>query len=146
LVFSLDLDGGVPIYRQLIRQIEHAVLSGRALPGEKLPTIRSLAVDLKINPNTIAKAYGELETRGVLATQAGRGTYVADQAPLLGEAPDAEEGLNRKLREVVGRFVQDMRGLGVESGELLDAVKKYIEANKRLTLPENREMGKGDQQ
>ncbi|MDR2178352.1 MAG: GntR family transcriptional regulator, partial [Treponema sp.] len=69
--FSLDAANGVPIYRQIIQQIEYAVLSERMRPGDKLPTIRSLAVALKINPNTIAKAYGELEIRGVLATQVG---------------------------------------------------------------------------
>jgi GntR family transcriptional regulator len=135
--FSLDTDADIPIYRQIIRQIEYAILSGRALPGDKLPTIRSLAVALRINPNTIAKAYGELEIRGVLATQVGRGTFVSDQAPLLGEAMNAEEGLARKVREVVGRFVQDMEGLGVEGGELIRAVKNYIEGKEGLPLSES---------
>ncbi|MDR1144105.1 MAG: GntR family transcriptional regulator [Spirochaetaceae bacterium] len=135
--FSLDTDTDVPIYRQIIRQIEYAILSGRALPGDKLPTIRSLAVSLRINPNTIARAYGELEIRGVLATQVGRGTYVSDQAPLLGEAMSAEEGLARKIREVLGRFVQDMEDLGMEGGELISAVKNYIDGKERLPLSEN---------
>jgi GntR family transcriptional regulator len=135
--FSLDTDTDVPIYRQIIRQIEYAVLSGRARPGDKLPTIRSLAVALRINPNTIARAYGEMEIRGVLATQVGRGTYVSDQPPLLGEALNAEDGLNRKLSEALGRFVQDMRDLGVEGGELINAVKDYIDGKERLPLSEN---------
>jgi len=63
--FSLDTVNGSPIYRQIIQQIEYAILSGRLRPGDRLPTIRSLAVELKTNPNTIAKAYGELEIRGV---------------------------------------------------------------------------------
>jgi GntR family transcriptional regulator len=146
LVFTLDADTdkGIPIYRQIIRQIEYAILSGRALPGDKLPTIRSLAVELRINPNTIAKAYGELEIRGVLATQVGRGTYVSDQAPLLGEALNAEEGLARKVREVVGRFVQDMQDLGVEGGELISAVKKYIDGKEQLSLSGDYEFEKGE--
>jgi GntR family transcriptional regulator len=135
--FSLDADTDAPIYRQIIRQIEYAILSGRALPGDKLPTIRSLAVELRINPNTIAKAYGELEIRGVLATQVGRGTYVSDQAPLLGEAMNAEDGLARKIREVLGRFVQDMQDLGVEGGALISAMQNYIEGKERLPLSEN---------
>ena len=72
--FSLDMSDGAPIYRQIIRQIEYAILSGRLKSGDKLPTIRSLAVELKANPNTIAKAYGELEIRGILVTQVGSGT------------------------------------------------------------------------
>jgi GntR family transcriptional regulator len=125
LSFSLDAAIGVPIYRQIIQQIEYAVLSERMRPGDKLPTIRSLAVTLKINPNTIAKAYGELEIRGVLLTRVGSGTYISDKAPLLGEAASAEEGLNRKIREVLGRFVQDMRDLGVDKAELPDLIRAY---------------------
>jgi GntR family transcriptional regulator len=127
--FSLDTANGVPIYRQIIQQIEYAILSGRMRPGDKLPTIRSLAVALKINPNTIAKAYGELEIRGILTTQVGSGTYISDKAPLLGEALGAEEGLNRKIREVLDRFVLDMKYLGVEEKELIDIVRDYVRKN-----------------
>jgi GntR family transcriptional regulator len=125
LSFSLDAANGVPIYRQIIQQIEYAILSERMRPGDKLPTIRSLAVALKINPNTIAKAYGELEIRGILTTQVGSGTYVSDKAPLLGEAVSAEEGLNRKIREVLGRFIQDMKDLGVDKAELPGMIRNY---------------------
>ena len=79
--FTLDQNDAAPIYRQIIRQIEYAVLSGRLKSGDRLPTIRSLAVELKTNPNTIAKAYGELEIRGILATQVGSGTYISDKKP-----------------------------------------------------------------
>jgi GntR family transcriptional regulator len=127
--FSLDPANGVPIYRQIIQQIEYAILSERIRPGDRLPTIRSLAVELKTNPNTISKAYGELEIRGILATQVGSGTYVSDKAPLLGvpagEVVSAGEGLNRKIREVIGRFVQDMRDLGVDRAELPGMLHDY---------------------
>jgi GntR family transcriptional regulator len=123
--FTLNPANGVPIYRQIIQQIEYAVLSERMRPGDRLPTIRSLAVELKTNPNTIAKAYGELEIRGILTTQVGSGTYVSDKAPLLGEAVSAEEELNRKIREVLGRFIQDMEALGVDQAELPDLVRGY---------------------
>jgi len=119
--FSLDQENGAPIYRQIIQQIEYAILSGRMQPGDRLPTIRSLAVELKTNPNTIAKAYGELEIRGVLATQVGSGTYISDKKPVL-----EDDSLNRKIREVIGRFVQEMRDLGVEKRELIKSVDAYI--------------------
>jgi GntR family transcriptional regulator len=125
ITFSLNPANGVPIYRQIIQQVEYAILSGRMRPGDRLPTIRALAVELKTNPNTIARAYGELEIRGILATQVGSGTYVSDKAPLLGEAISAEEGLNRKIREVLGRFVQDMRDLGVDKAELPNLIRSY---------------------
>jgi GntR family transcriptional regulator len=145
--FSLDAANGVPIYRQIIQQIEYAVLSGRMRPGDRLPTIRSLAVALKINPNTIAKAYGELEIRGILATQAGSGTYVSDRAPLPGEASGAEEGLRRKIHEVLARFVRDMGALGVDGAELAGTVRDYVLKNyaggkRQARLREGRNSGK----
>lgn len=123
--FSLNPANGTPIYRQIIQQIEYAILSERLRPGDRLPTIRSLAVELKTNPNTIAKAYGELEIRGILLTQVGSGTYVSGKKP----APE-DDGLNRKIREVVGRFVQDMQNLGVEGGDMVDLVRNYRKEEK----------------
>jgi GntR family transcriptional regulator len=118
--FSLDPVNGVPIYRQIIQQIEYAILSERMRPGDRLPTIRSLAVELKANPNTIARAYGELEIRGILATQVGSGTFISDKKP---EA--ADDSLNRKIREVLARFVQEMRDLGVEKRELVKLIEGF---------------------
>jgi GntR family transcriptional regulator len=119
--FSLDAANGSPIYRQIIQQIEYAILSGRMRPGDRLPTIRSLAVDLKTNPNTIARAYSELEIRGILATQVGSGTFISDKKPVM-----ADDSLNRKIREVLTRFVQEMRDLGVEKRELVKLIETYI--------------------
>jgi GntR family transcriptional regulator len=124
--FTLDNANGAPIYRQIIQQIEYAILSGRMRPGDRLPTIRSLAVDLKTNPNTIARAYGELEIRGILATQVGSGTYIADKKPVV-----EDDSLNRKIREVLGRFVQEMRDLGVEKRELVRLVESFVKEEKR---------------
>ena len=118
--FTLDPANGVPIYRQLIQQIEYAILSGRMRPGDRLPTIRSLAVDLKTNPNTIAKAYNELEIRGILATQVGSGTFISNNKPVM-----EDDSLNRKIREVLARFVQEMRDLGVEKRELVKLIESF---------------------
>jgi len=119
--FTLDPANGAPIYRQIIQQIEYAILSGRMRPGDRLPTIRSLAVDLKTNPNTIARAYSELEIRGILATQVGSGTYIADKKPVV-----EDDSLNRKIRAVLTRFVQEMRDLGVEKRELVRLIESFI--------------------
>lgn len=124
--FTLDQANGTPIYRQIIQHIEYAILSGRMKPGDRLPTIRSLAVELKTNPNTIAKAYGELEIRGILATQVGSGTYISDKKPVI-----EDDSLNRKIREVLGRFVHELKALGVEKRELVKLIDSYIkEENK----------------
>jgi len=119
--FTLDNVNGAPIYRQIIQQIEYAILSGRMQPGDRLPTIRSLAVELKTNPNTIAKAYNELEIRGILATQVGSGTYISDKKPVI-----EEDSLKRKIREVAGRFIQEMRDLGVEKKDLPKLIESII--------------------
>jgi GntR family transcriptional regulator len=118
--FSLDPANGAPIYRQLIQQIEYAVLAGRMGPGDRLPTIRSLAVELRINPNTIAKAYNELEIRGLLVTRVGSGTFISDKKPRPGEAER-----NRKIGETLGRFIREMEVLGVSKKELAEMVEKY---------------------
>jgi len=119
--FALDPVNGAPIYRQIIQQIEYAILSGRMKSGDKLPTIRSLAVDLKTNPNTIARAYNELEIRGVLETQVGSGTYISDKKPVM-----EDDSLNRKIREVVARFVHELHDLGVENREMIKLIDLHI--------------------
>src|ERR1700678_2879825 len=75
--FRLDADSGVPVYRQLIDQVAGGLASGALAAGNQLPTVRQVAVDLAINPNTVMRAYRELEIRGVLETQQGTGTFIA---------------------------------------------------------------------
>ncbi|MDR0587127.1 MAG: GntR family transcriptional regulator [Treponema sp.] len=115
--FSLENDNGVPIYRQIINQIEYAILSKRMVPGDKLPTIRALAVELKTNPNTIAKAYGELEIRGILVTQVGSGTFISDKKP------ETDNDRKQKINEIFERFMTEMKALGVSKKELMELVK-----------------------
>lgn len=88
---------GVPIYRQIVRQITHLVASGRLKPGEELPAIRALAEQLVINPNTVARAYKELEHAGIVVSRMGSGTVVADKG----------SPLNRRTRErILGERVE----------------------------------------
>jgi len=79
LEFSLDMKSGVPFYKQIIFQVEMAIADGRLEKGSQLPTVRSLAVDLSINPNTVARAYAEMEIRNVVVTQQGSGTFISDK-------------------------------------------------------------------
>jgi GntR family transcriptional regulator len=116
--FSLDPANGTPIYRQIIQQIEYGILSGRMKSGDRLPTIRSLAVHLKINPNTIAKAYNELEIKGILTTQVGSGTYISDKKPAA-----EEDARLLKVGEVLKRFIQEIKDLGVNMEELIALIK-----------------------
>ncbi|MGE4583606.1 MAG: GntR family transcriptional regulator [Sphaerochaeta sp.] len=79
LEFSLDVKSGVPFYKQIILQVEMAIADGRLEEGAQLPTVRSLAVDLSINPNTVARAYAEMEIRNIVVTQQGSGTFISDK-------------------------------------------------------------------
>ncbi len=73
---QLDLKSGVPFYRQIIDQVKSAIAMGRLEPGDRLPTVRQLAVDLSVNPNTVSRAYTELELTGLVETHMGSGTFV----------------------------------------------------------------------
>src|SRR5579863_1979070 len=77
--FRLDSQSGVPVYRQLIDQVLAGIASSTLAAGDQLPTVRQVAVDLSINPNTVMRAYRELEIRGVLDTQQGTGTFISDR-------------------------------------------------------------------
>lgn len=76
MTFTIDPKSGVPFYRQIIEQAKFAIARGDLQPGDKLPTVRQLAVDLSVNPNTVVRAYREMEIEGVIETQQGSGTYV----------------------------------------------------------------------
>lgn len=98
--FRLDPHSGVPAYRQIIDQVQGGVASGALVSGDQLPTVRQLAVDLAINPNTVLRAYRELEIRGVLDTQQGTGTFISDRKIVHDET---ERG--RRLDQLVTEFV-----------------------------------------
>src|SRR3984957_8464613 len=92
--FTLDPKSGVPIYRQIQDQIRYGIGSGKLLPGEQLPTVRALAVELSVNPNTVIKAYTELERSGVLTTEQGSGTFVAPEPSSPLSSPARQDKLN----------------------------------------------------
>src|SRR5271170_5105785 len=97
--FGLDLKSGMPVYRQIIDQVHAARASGAIRPGDQLPTVRQLAVDLSINPNTVVRAYRELELTGALTTHQGTGTFVTDKKV---EPNSAER--ERKLDQLMAEF------------------------------------------
>jgi len=92
-VFPIDVSDPMPLYAQLDRAIRVAIATGRLRPGDKLPTVRQLAVDLRINANTVAKVYGELERAGVLETRRGVGTFILDVGRQAASLADRERGL-----------------------------------------------------
>ena len=100
--FKLDLASGVPVYRQIIDQVLRAVAAGALVGGVQLPTVRQVAVDLAINPNTVLRAYRELEIRGVIMTQQGIGTFVTPQKVELNQA-EREARLDRLVADCAAR-------------------------------------------
>ena len=97
--FHLDMQSGVPVYRQLIDQVNSAIAAGRLVAGDQLPTVRQAAVDLAINPNTVIRAYRELEIRGILSTQQGTGTFVTDA-----RVEESKAERERRLTRLVDEF------------------------------------------
>ena len=115
--FRLDAQSGVPVYRQIIDQIQAGVAAGRLGPGHQLPTVRQVAVDLEINPNTVLRAYRELEIRGVLETQQGTGTFISTRPAL----PDHSER-RRQLEQLVSEFVARAGAGGFSLHEVVEAL------------------------
>ena len=125
-IFRLDTSSGVPFYRQIIDQVLLAVADGRLRPGAQLPTVRQLAVDLSVNLNTVAKAYREMEIRGIVETQQGTGTFVATRLA------DRKSGERKKALEgLVDRFVALAGANGFSLEELAEALVERSEKSDR---------------
>ena len=112
--FRLDVQSGVPVYRQIIDQVTGGMAAGALKAGDQLPTVRQLAVDLAINPNTVVRAYGELEIRGVLETQQGTGTFISRQ-----KIKRDEVERQRRLNQLVSEFIARAGAMGFTVQELL---------------------------
>jgi GntR family transcriptional regulator len=113
--FRLDLRSGVPVYRQIIDQVMGGMAAGTLAGGDQLPTVRQVAVDLSINPNTVMRAYRELEIRGVLETQQGTGTFIGHRKV---KRDDVER--QRRLSQLVGEFVARAGSSGFTIDDLLE--------------------------
>src|SRR5579864_5598731 len=122
---QLDLRSGVPVYRQIMDQVLGAVASGRLSSGDQLPTVRQLAVDLSINPNTVIRAYRELEIRGFLDTHQGSGTFVGIQRV---EQDDAER--QRKLDGIVSDVVARAGAEGFTAQQVIERLQDMLSEQK----------------
>ncbi len=116
--FRIDRQTGVPFYRQIIEQAKFAIARGELEPGAQLPTVRQLAVDLSINPNTVIRAYRELEIKGVLETHQGSGTFVGRKKP---EIDQLEK--QRKLDQIVTETLAHAASFGFSLDELAEALE-----------------------
>ena len=124
--FRLDLRTGVPVYRQLIDQVRAGIAAGSLNAGDQLPTVRQLAVDLAINPNTVLRAYRELEFGELLETQQGTGTFITQKKP---KRDDVER--ERQLNRLVGEFLAQAGAAGFTAEELLEQLREVTSEQRR---------------
>jgi GntR family transcriptional regulator len=128
--FSVDPHGGAPLYVQLAEQIKRAIAVGALSPGERLPTVKGLAHELKLNANTVARVYRDLERDGVIATAAGRGSFVREDGAL-GEARRAALDV---AATALDNAVREVRALGLTQEEL----RRILDASVTRWFPEDR--------
>src|SRR5438067_8631482 len=119
--FRLDLQSGVPVYRQIIDQVRGGMASGSLVAGDQLPTVRQLAVDLAINPNTVVRAYRELELGGLLETHQGTGTFIANKKI---EKKSAER--DRQLSQMAGEFAARAGAAGFTLEDLIERLRDLL--------------------
>jgi GntR family transcriptional regulator len=121
---EIDFESGVPIYMQLVDRIKQLAASGQLQPGEQLPTMRQLAAELRINYNTVGRAYAILDQEGVISTQQGRGTFITSRLD--------EEQIQKlrmdKLHSMVGQVLQEAFALGYDREELAAVLGKELSA------------------
>ena len=124
LEFGVDFRSGVPIYVQIVEQVQQSVAAGKLKPGDQLPTVRQLASEIRVNFNTVARAYRMLDEAGLISTQQGRGTYILDQpAEKLNDLLKQET-----LEDQAARFLSELMRKGFKPKEIQEVVdRKLIE-------------------
>ncbi len=118
---TLDFRSSHPIYLQIVEQVQAQINSGVLRPGDQLPTVRQLAADLRVNFNTVARAYRLLDEAGLISTQHGRGTYVWD-----GHDDGADRLQQQSLQELVRDFLRQAGRLGYSPDDIINVVQSEI--------------------
>lgn len=120
---QLDFRSGTPIYTQIVEQVKQQVISGELTPGDQLPTVRALALELRVNFNTVARAYRLLDEAGIISTQQGRGTYILDEPP-----PERTDKLRQQALEALTRdYLSEAYRLGCSPDEISEALREQLE-------------------
>ncbi|MBV9848988.1 MAG: GntR family transcriptional regulator [Armatimonadetes bacterium] len=122
MLLRLDSESGVPFYQQVVQQVRRLVASGALAPGDRLPTVRELAAELVLNPNTVARAYQDLEREGVVETRRGQGTFACAPSSRLSRAE-----ARQIVAALLDRALLEARHLGLSPAEVLDLLKERTE-------------------
>ncbi|MCZ0701634.1 GntR family transcriptional regulator [Natronobacillus azotifigens] len=118
---SKEFQSSKPIYMQIVDSIVIDILQNKQKPAEKLPSVREMAVKMGVNPNTIQRAYGELERMNVVETRRGQGTFVLDNATLLDELKTSMQ------KEIIENYVEQMLEIGVSNKDMIEQLQNYLE-------------------
>jgi len=122
LILQIDFRSGLPIYTQIVNQVQSQIVSGILKPGDQLPTVRALAEELRVNFNTVARAYRILDEARIISTQQGRGTYITEIPP-----PNVSEKLRRETLEVLTqRYISEATRLEFSKSEIRQTVSDQI--------------------
>jgi GntR family transcriptional regulator len=128
LLLQIDFRSGLPIYTQIVNQVQAQLVGGVLQPGDQLPTVRALAEELRVNFNTVARAYRILDEARIISTQQGRGTYITDVPP-----PKVTERLRQEaLEALVHRFISEAMRLDFSKTEISQMVKDQLKTWKEL--------------
>lgn len=126
----LDFRSGTPIYTQIVEQVQQQVLSGELKPGDQLPTVRALALALRVNFNTVARAYRLLDEAGIISTQQGRGTYILESPP-----PDRTERLRQQALEALTRdYLKEAFRMGCSPNEISNALREQLKVENKTEM------------
>jgi GntR family transcriptional regulator len=122
LILQIDFRSGLPIYTQIVNQVQAQIASGVLKPGDQLPTVRALAEELRVNFNTVARAYRILDEARIISTQQGRGTYITEVPP-----PKVTERLRKEaLKALTQRYIAEAIRLEFTANEISEAVKVQL--------------------
>src|SRR5262245_22971277 len=130
MLFRLNPSSGIPIYLQLMEQVKHAVETGALQPGDQLPTIRKLAEDLVMNPNTVVRAYRELEHEGIIELKHGSGAFISDSVA-------GRSKVTRRAQSVVQSAIERLTSLGLT----VDEIRRLVE--NELSLMQSDKLARG---
>lgn len=135
-MLQIDFRSGLPIYTQIVNQVQAQVAGGILQPGDQLPTVRALAEELRVNFNTVARAYRILDEARIISTQQGRGTYITEIPP-----PRVTERLRKvSLEALTHRYISEARRLEFSKDEIHEMVKDQLKAWKENIEPGQKEV------
>jgi len=127
---QLDFRSRTPIYTQIVEQVQQQIVSGALKPGDQLPTVRALALELRVNFNTVARSYRLLDEAGIISTQQGRGTYILEMPP-----PKHTDKLRQQALETLTRdYLNEALRLGCSPDEIQNAVKEQLEVENKTEI------------